>query len=287
MNNKEDKASFVNSVNSGDSSDSSNAGNSSNARSIARKKQVKIRKTVTLILLVVVIAAGGYFAVNKISDAIRTSWIASQGNQIVQKVLLKEEENYNRVHPNLPTPLLVNANNPISPGAIQLNLVALKGEVPINENSFQVDEIVLEPLKEMYKAAQKEDAGGYYVTSAYRSIEEQQKLYDEIADKTYVQKPGCSEHQTGLGVDLAAPGKDLEGSIQAKWLYAHSYEYGFIVRYPTGKENITGISFEPWHFRYVGVEIAKYIHDEGITLEEYVERANTKKDFTKKNGSDQ
>ena len=87
----------------------------------------------------------------------------------------------------------------------------------------------------------------------------------------YVAKPGFSEHQTGLCIDVTNRDKYfVKGTEEADWIANNCYKYGFIIRYPEGKENITGISYEPWHIRYVGKEIAKQIHNKGITLEEYL-----------------
>ncbi len=91
--------------------------------------------------------------------------------------------------------------------------------------------------------------------------------------------PGASEHQIGLAVDLISDcyGQLDEGfgkSAGGLWLQKHCNEYGFILRYPDGKQAITGIDYEPWHFRYVGIDAATIIMKEGITLEEFVERLN-------------
>ncbi len=115
------------------------------------------------------------------------------------------------------------------------------------------------------------------VTSSYRSYDSQKKIYDsylksngqEYVDK-YVATPGFSEHQTGLALDvkstLSSPFKTTK---EYKWMIDNSYKYGFVLRYPEGLENITGYNAESWHFRYVGKEIAKYIHENNITYEEY------------------
>jgi D-alanyl-D-alanine carboxypeptidase len=86
--------------------------------------------------------------------------------------------------------------------------------------------------------------------------------------------PGASEHQTGLAFDVTAyrNGGGFEDTEQFRWLKAHCSDFGFILRYPEGKEEITGIPYEPWHYRYVGVEVAREIHENGWTLEEYCER---------------
>ncbi len=87
--------------------------------------------------------------------------------------------------------------------------------------------------------------------------------------------PGTSEHQTGLALDIVSSSyqllnKEQENTPEQKWLIENSYKYGFILRYPSDKTNITGIEYEPWHYRYVGKETAKEITERGICLEEYL-----------------
>ena len=130
----------------------------------------------------------------------------------------------------------------------------------------------------MYYDAKKE---GYNIRimSSYRSYNYQEKLYNnyknkegkEEADK-YSARPGFSEHQTGLCVDIDDKNlnyEDFYKSSSYEWMINNSYKYGFILRYPKDKENITGYIYESWHYRYVGIDIAKYIHDNNITFDEY------------------
>lgn len=118
--------------------------------------------------------------------------------------------------------------------------------------------------------------------SAYRSHSTQTTLFTryvkkdgEAAAKKYSAEPGHSEHETGLAIDVSgSTGKCaaedcFDGTPEAVWLADHAHEYGFIIRYPKGKEAITGYQYEPWHLRYVGKEAASEIHEKGITLEEY------------------
>ncbi|TVY05589.1 M15 family metallopeptidase [Paenibacillus cremeus] len=137
-------------------------------------------------------------------------------------------------------------------------------------------------LEKLFKAATADDlplAG----VSAYRSFETQKYLYNQYVEKDgkeaankYSAKPGQSEHQTGLAIDVSGDdGKcaaaDCFGATQeAKWLKNHAADWGFIIRYPKGKEGITGYQYEPWHIRYVGVDMAKEIATQGTTLEEYL-----------------
>ncbi|MFD2446940.1 D-alanyl-D-alanine carboxypeptidase family protein [Bacillus sp. CGMCC 1.16607] len=118
--------------------------------------------------------------------------------------------------------------------------------------------------------------------SGYRSHSTQTVLFNYYVKKdgyekarTYSALPGTSEHETGLAIDVTGgngkcPAQDCFGKTkEAKWLQFHAYEYGFIIRYPKGKDSITGYKYEPWHLRYVGKTIAKDLRNRGITLEEY------------------
>ena len=86
----------------------------------------------------------------------------------------------------------------------------------------------------------------------------------------WVAIPGTSEHELGLAVDINADKEQSSNEEVYNWLAENAWRYGFILRYPQGKEDITGIDYEPWHYRYVGKEVAKEIYEAGITLEEYV-----------------
>lgn len=136
-------------------------------------------------------------------------------------------------------------------------------------------------LEKMFAGAEED---GIYLAgvSAYRSQKTQTTLYNRYVEKdgeemarTYSAVPGYSEHQTGLAIDISgsdgkcAAESCFGGTKEAEWLAQHAAEYGFIIRYPEGKQDITGYKYEPWHIRYVGKDIATYITDKGITLEEY------------------
>lgn len=136
-------------------------------------------------------------------------------------------------------------------------------------------------LEKLFKAAEKDNmhlAG----VSAYRSHQTQISIFSnyvakdgEEKAKTYSALPGTSEHETGLSIDVtthdgACAAQDCFGDTnEAKWLAEHAHEYGYIIRYLKGKEDITGYKYEPWHIRYVGVDIATEIYESKLTLEEY------------------
>ncbi len=119
------------------------------------------------------------------------------------------------------------------------------------------------------------------VDSGYRSYEYQEKvlksLIEKKGDEAYrlVAIPGSSEHQTGLAMDIAYMKNGIysddvkDSDKEVEWMKKNSYKYGFILRYPKGKEEITGYDYEPWHYRFVGINLAKILYDQNITMEEY------------------
>ena len=181
---------------------------------------------------------------------------------------------------------LVNQKNPMEEGYIP-ELETLYGY-------YKVDKRILQPLKEMLSAAEAEGLHPK-VCSAYRSVEKQEQLYNTYMrnevkkGKTYWEAleitaqttayPGESEHGLGLAVDIISPSYQVlderqKDTPEAQWLLANCHKYGFILRFPPEKADVTGILYEPWHFRYVGVEDATKIMEMGITLEEYLGETN-------------
>ena len=146
----------------------------------------------------------------------------------------------------------------------------------------QFDVRVVGPMREFAEAARAEGLS-VVLSSGYRSYETQTYLfnrkvsqYGEEVAQTIVARPGTSEHQTGLCCDITdryyeMKDASLENTELYQWMYEHCSEYGFIVRFPKGKEDVTGIIYEPWHFRYVGPEAAAYIMEHDLTLEEFLE----------------
>lgn len=164
-----------------------------------------------------------------------------------------------------------------------------------NENNFH--QFKDASLKPMLRSDIKEyvdklinDAQGLglpiIVDSGYRSYNYQQVVLDALIKEKgneafkLVALPGASEHQTGLAIDFAYYENGIynddvkENDKEAIWLKNNAWKYGFILRYPKGKENVTGYNFEPWHFRFVGLKLAKYLFKNDLTLEEYYKNSN-------------
>ena len=138
--------------------------------------------------------------------------------------------------------------------------------VVIDSQNHTVDARIAEDLLAMISAGESEGLD-FTIYTAYRPISKQKELFE--AGKTGA-APGTSEHNCGLAVDIGCAKGDFVGSPEEAWLLEHAHEYGFILRYPEDKTEITGFAHEPWHFRYVGKEQAAIIKESGLCLEEYL-----------------
>lgn len=183
--------------------------------------------------------------------------------------------------------ILINKDNPLNQDYIPNNLI----ETDNNENNFHnyedpylkptVDKVIYPYFLEMQKAATREGIN-IIVDSGYRSYEYQKIVWNSFLEKIGLEEtkkcvapPGASEHQSGLAIDIAYIINGIytddinENQRETQWLFNNSYKYGFILRYPKDKEEITEYSFEPWHYRFVGLELAQELYENNITLEEY------------------
>ena len=157
------------------------------------------------------------------------------------------------------------------------NMSKVSVQYSYGSNQMLTDD-TLNAFIKMFRAA-KEEGLTLIINSSYRSYEDQEEIYndykasngEEYAD-SIAAHAGFSEHQTGMAVDIQTYGstaKTFEEFDEFTWLQKNAYKYGFILRYPKDKEYLTGYSYESWHYRYVGVEAATYIHENNITFDEY------------------
>lgn len=165
------------------------------------------------------------------------------------------------------------------------------GELVPVQNDQAVDARAYPDLQNMLGDMSQEGLSPL-ICSSYRSQERQQELYDNKVQRVmaegasreaaqaeaarWVARPGTSEHQTGLAVDIVSLSNQMldetqESTPEFQWLAENAWKYGFILRYPSDKSEKTGIAYEPWHFRFVGKEAAEEMHDLGLCLEEYLE----------------
>lgn len=182
--------------------------------------------------------------------------------------------------------VLVNRTHTLPDTYIPGDLVELTDMPTVlsNPEVNQMRKPAYEALKELFAAAE-EDGYDLYARSGYRSYNTQVSLYDsyavahgkEAAD-TFSAKAGQSEHQTGLVMDITCEAMNFQlddtfgETEEGKWVSKNAHKYGFIVRYPKEKEDITGYMYEPWHLRYLGVELATNVYESGLSLDEYFEQ---------------
>ena len=180
--------------------------------------------------------------------------------------------------------LLANVDNPLPQD--------FTVETEVVQNSFEMDARVAQTMRDMIDAAAK-DGVDLLVCSAYRSIEKQQTLFDEQVQiylnqgksqqeaydltASAIAIPGTSEHHTGLAADIVTPthqtlDPEFADTEAGQWLQEHAWEYGFVMRYPEDKQDVTKIIYESWHYRFVGKTHAKLMKESGLCLEEYLQQ---------------
>ncbi len=182
--------------------------------------------------------------------------------------------------------VLANKQNPLPKGFAPKDII--KAKVKQKYGNTTVSKVMHSDLVALFEAASK-DGIVLVLSSGYRDYGFQASLYQQQVKKVgekeanrWVAKPGESEHQTGLAVDITSREVELkltqefEQTKAFEWLSAHAADFGFILRYPKGKEDETGYSYEPWHYRYLGdPKAARYIQENGVTLEAFIKELKT------------
>ena len=172
--------------------------------------------------------------------------------------------------------VLVNKHRQLSSEYVPDDLVTIDEEYVKADEEIEIERNVAKAFYDMAEAASKEGLE-LMVSSGYRSYKDQEEitntyleLYGQNYVDNYVAKPGFSEHQTAMSLDIASKSVNtFVNSDEYTWMMDNAYKYGFILRYPKSKEDITGYKCEAWHYRYVGKKIAKYIKENNITYDEY------------------
>ena len=242
-----------------------------------RKRRRKVRKQIVAILVMLAVTVmAALFLMHKVTETIRAREAAA-AEAAAQKQAEAETEEQDRlaeIEKEKSQWYLILVNNQ---NAMPDDFDIETAEV---EDGYVIDARVKDALQEMLADCRE---AGYSprLISTFRTRETQQYLYDHTANKADTAVPGHSEHECGLAADIIDAGSlgwadpliaDQEDMPAQKWLMEHCQDYGFILRYPKDKEDITEIIYEPWHYRYVGKEHASIIQKNGICLEEYLER---------------
>ncbi|MGC6588410.1 M15 family metallopeptidase [Paenibacillus sp. FSL W7-1279] len=172
--------------------------------------------------------------------------------------------------------VLVNKDHPLDPEAVPKDIVTLfenqdlmYGYVVL-DNTIRLSRSVAENFRNMIEAAGEDGVNRFMISSGYRDEDEQEQLYREKGSD-YALPPGYSEHNLGLSMDIGSTQQSIDRSPEGKWLKEHAWAHGFILRYPQDKTEITGIQYEPWHFRYVGQPHSMIMKELNLTLEEYLD----------------
>ena len=248
-----------------------------------KRQQMKIIVAVLAILLIGIVCVvfmgkiTGQEAEQPVDNSVSVDESPNSGDDLQQTVqipILPEEESWKTV--------LVNSSHVLADGY-------MPELVTVDNTDFKFDKRAADAMNTMLQDARAEGLSPM-ICSSYRSWERQTTLFEKQVEKqqaaglsyedayekakTVVAYPGTSEHQTGLTADIVATSHQMLDDSQAdtpeqQWLMTNSWKYGFILRYPQGKSEYTGIIYEPWHYRYVGNEVAQYITENGLCLEEY------------------
>ena len=252
----------------------------------------KVIKIITIVAIIAVITAVILVALYRDNTSVPETSNTSENTSNTTENLTTEPTTELTTEPTTqreknPVEILVNTQNPL-PDDWDIDLVDLI-------NGHKVDRRAYDSLQKMMDDAR---AQGWnpLICSSYRTMEKQTQLFNNKiqqyknqgysdsaaydAAANWVAIPGTSEHQTGLALDIVTVENQVLDNSQLKsecqlWMMEHCYDYGFILRYPEDKTDITGIDFEPWHYRYVGIEAAKIIKEKGICLEEYAALSNS------------
>ncbi|MBQ4232708.1 MAG: M15 family metallopeptidase [Lachnospiraceae bacterium] len=252
----------------------------SNKERVSRRRARRRKRRVIIdVILVVAIICLGIHCFMRLSGSKDVSMAMTDDN-IPDNFPIGAVDDIETEYPRV---LLVNKENPVPEDYVPETLVKVDvdfGTFVADENRQMIPEAA-EALEEMFNAA-KEDGIALAGVSAYRSYDTQKKLYNNnVATKgqayseVYSARPGKSEHQTGMAIDISTPslgyqlGTSFSTTKEGMWVNEHCQDYGYIVRYQADKTEITGYAYEPWHIRYVGVAVAKLLTERGITLEEY------------------
>lgn len=237
---------------------------------------MRTMKKIILISLGIVILAGGVFGYftfikpDKVEAPTKQVEDIKQETEKTPEVPAFNKQRYSTEDPNSLW-VVVNKKRPLQASFEPQEMTNTSGGFMKREAS--------EALESLFEEAQNQTLP-LQVLSAYRSYNSQSATYNSYVQKdgvekadTYSARPGFSEHQTGLAVDVGSGSCNLEicfGETPAgKWLAANAHTYGFVIRYPQGKTAITGYQYEPWHLRYVGKELAAELHTSGQTMEEF------------------
>ncbi|WP_248924661.1 M15 family metallopeptidase [Paenibacillus hamazuiensis] len=185
--------------------------------------------------------------------------------------------------------LLVNKDHPVPEGAVEseaVNLFQHKELVQgfgLSDNTIRLSRSMVQRFSAMTQAASKDGVRHFLINSGYRDSKEQTRLYREMG-AAYAMPAGYSEHNLGLSLDIGSTQGEMNRAPEGQWLKKNAWKHGFVLRYPKDKTDITGIQYEPWHFRYVGLPHSAIMQENDMVLEQYLDFLKERKTVTKNIG---
>lgn len=194
----------------------------------------------------------------------------------IQKIELTKEQIYQG---NL---LLVNNEHPVHQKSIKSDVINLFTHKELTkgygllDNEIKLSEEIAEKFSEMITDAEKDGVSNFLISSGFRDFDEQSRLYEKMGFD-YALPAGYSEHNLGLSLDVGSTQTTMDKASEGKWIEKKAWEYGFILRYPSDKTDITGIQYEPWHIRYIGLPHSAIMKEKNFVLEEYLDYLKEKK----------
>jgi D-alanyl-D-alanine carboxypeptidase len=181
--------------------------------------------------------------------------------------------------------LLINSKYPVRQESVKSDIVNLSihnesvmGYGLLDKNIYLSKEIA-QKFSEMVNDAEKEGVNHFLIDSGYRTFSEQKRLYEEMGP-SYALPAGYSEHNSGLSLDVGSSLTKMDRAPEGAWLKENAWKYGFILRYPKDKTDVTGIQYEPWHIRYVGFPHSAIMKEKNFALEEYINFLKEQKSIT-------
>ncbi|MED4534923.1 VanY-A/VanY-F/VanY-M family D-Ala-D-Ala carboxypeptidase [Metabacillus fastidiosus] len=196
-----------------------------------------------------------------------------------QKIKITKEQIYKG---NL---LLVNREYPIREQGIKKDIVNLSNDNELTagygllNNNIRLSKDIALSFSKMVADAEKEEVRYFLISSGYRDFDQQSRLYSEMGSD-YALPAGYSEHNLGLSLDIGSTQEQMSKALEGKWVEKNAWKYGFILRYPKDKVSVTGIKYEPWHIRYVGLPHSAIMKEKNFALEEYLDYLKKEKSIS-------
>jgi len=197
----------------------------------------------------------------------------------IQKIEITEEQIYQG---NL---LLVNNEHPVHQKSIKSDVINLFTHKELTkgygllDSEIKLSEEIAERFSEMISDAEKDGVCHFLISSGFRDLDEQSRLYKEMGSD-YALPAGQSEHNLGLALDVGSTQMEMDKAPEGKWIEKNSWKYGFILRYPLDKTDVTGIQYEPWHIRYIGFSHSAIMQEMNLSFEEYLDYLKEEKSIS-------